>query len=91
MVFSRHNISRRKQAMTYLTLSQQRSKIELLYDESTYVLDGSISFQQIYPILVENYVEQNAVFLEYLNFCKAIFIKNLQIHPKYYDKGHGVL
>ena len=33
--------------MTYLTLSQQRSKIDLLYDESIYVLDGSISFQQI--------------------------------------------
>ena len=47
MVFSRHNISRRKQAMTCLTLSQQRSKIELLYDESTYVLDDSISLQQI--------------------------------------------
>jgi len=45
----------------------------------------------IYKIFHENYVEQNAVFLEYLNFCKVIYIKNLHIHPKYYDKGHGVL
>jgi len=44
---SRHNISRRKQAMTYLTLSQQRSNIELLYDELIHVLDDSLSLQQI--------------------------------------------